>query len=112
MRKERHDDYISRVGNLYKAIIGNVLDIRLAGECKNLELIHEFQEPFGEDVAAVIDNLIKSKNAGGLSEESLIEMNPVVKDPQLEKQRLKKEHEQYMKEQKDMYEREIFESAR
>jgi hypothetical protein len=111
MRKERHDDYISRVGNLYKAIIGNVLDIRLAGECKNLELIHEFQEPFGEDVASVIDNLIKSKNAGGLSEESLVEMNPIIKDPQLEKQRLKKEHDQYLQEQKDTYNRELFETA-
>ena len=50
---------------------------------------HEFQEPFGEDIEAVLKNLISTKNAGGMSDETFIEMNPIIKDSTLEKERLK-----------------------
>jgi hypothetical protein len=55
---------------------------------------HEFQEPFGEDVAAVIDNIVSAVDAGILSKEGAIEMNPLVKNTELEKNRLKSEEEE------------------
>ena len=94
MRKETHDEYASRIASLMKAIIGNVLDIRLKAECEALTVRHEFQEPFGEDVKGVIDNLVKMYGAGGMSQETLIEMNPVIKDAELEKKRIAKEEAQ------------------
>ncbi len=111
MRKESHDDYMSRVGSLFSAIIGNVLDVKLKAECNTLNLTHEFQEPFPEDITSVLENLIKTKNAGGMSDETFIEMNPIIKDTQLEKSRLKKEHETYLKEQKDRYNLDVFETG-
>ncbi|MDR2764333.1 MAG: phage portal protein, partial [Tannerella sp.] len=36
MRKETHDEYASRIGSLVKAIIGNVLDVRMKAECETL----------------------------------------------------------------------------
>ncbi|MCS2679867.1 hypothetical protein NXV81_04960 [Bacteroides ovatus] len=72
---------------------------------------HEFQEPFGEDIEAVLKNLISTKNAGGMSDETFIEMNPIIKDSTLEKERLKAQHEQELKEEKDRYKQDVFGSA-
>ena len=109
--KERHDEYADRIASVLIAIIGNVLDISLRGECDNLVVEHEFQEPFGEDIEAVLKNLISTKNAGGMSDETFIEMNPIIKDSTLEKERLKAQHEQELKEEKDRYKQDVFGSA-
>ena len=72
---------------------------------------HEFQEPFGEDIEAVLKNLISTKNAGGMSDETFIEMNRIIKDANLEKERLRTQHEQELQEEKDRYKQDIFGSA-
>lgn len=86
--KERHDEMLDRTASLITAIIGNVLDISLRTECAKLEVGHEFQEPFGDDVADDLTNIIKAVDAGILSEEGGIELNPLVKDVAREKERL------------------------
>ncbi len=58
--KEIHDELLSRTSSLITSIIGNVLDVHLKGECENLKIGHEFQEPFGDDIADALDNIIKS----------------------------------------------------
>jgi SPP1 family phage portal protein len=110
-RKETHDEYASRIGSLITAIIGNVLNVGLKPECDRLKLLHEFQEPFGEDVDAVIKNLIQTHNAGGLSLESFIEMNPIVKNPEAEKKRIKEQREQELKEEAARARMDVFGSA-
>jgi SPP1 family phage portal protein len=92
-RKESHDEYASRIGSLLKAIIGNVLDVRLKAQMEKLVIRHEFQEPFAEDVEGVIRNLIDTYNAGGISLESFVEQNPVVRNSEVEKKRLAEEAE-------------------
>lgn len=109
--KERHDEYADRIANLFIAIIGNVMDISLRAECDELIVEHEFQEPFGEDIEAVLKNLISTKNAGGMSDETFIEMNPIIKDATLEKERLKAQHNQELQEEKDRYKQDLFGKA-
>jgi hypothetical protein len=92
--KEVHDELLDRVANIYISIIANVTNIALKSECDKLEISHEFQEPFGEDVAGVIDNIVSAVDAGILSKEGAIEMNPLVKNTELEKNRLKAEEEE------------------
>jgi SPP1 family phage portal protein len=98
-RKESNDEYISRLGSLLRAIIGNVLDIRLKAECENLKLVHEFQEPFGEDVQEMIEGLIKTYNVGGMSLDTFVELNPLIRDAEAEKKRLQEQREREMKEE-------------
>ena len=95
--KETHDELMDRVASLLTAIIGNVLDVSLASECKKLIVEHEFQEPFGDDVSDALANIIKSYEAGILSQEGAIEMSPIVKDAKLELARLKSEQEEQNK---------------
>ena len=86
--KEIHDELLDRSASLITAIIGNVLDVSLSGECENLRVGHEFQEPFGDDVADNLNNIIRAVEAGILSSEGGIELNPLVKDVAREKERL------------------------
>ena len=101
--KEVHDELLDRTASLITAIVGNVLNVSLAAECKNLVVEHEFQEPFGEDVAEALDNIIKSVEAGILSTEGGVEMNPIIKDNRLEMQRLKEEQEERKAAQAGMF---------
>jgi SPP1 family phage portal protein len=87
-RKETHDEYISRVGSLMRSLIGNVLDVRLKGEIERLSLVHEFQEPFAEDIQEMLSGLIQTYNAGGMSLDTFVELNPLIRDAEAEKKRL------------------------
>ena len=109
--KERYDEYADRIASLVTTIIGNVLDISLKGECSRLVIEHEFQEPFGEDVEAAINNLVKMYNAGGMSLETLIEKNPLIEDSEAEKVRIAKEHEADLQEEKERNRLDVFNSA-
>lgn len=80
-----------RTANLIIAILSNVTNITLRGELEQLLVQHEYQEPFGEDIVEAISNAVKVKNAGGMSEETFIELNPLVRDKQREKERIAKE---------------------
>ena len=102
--KEVHDELLDRTASLITAIIGNVLDVSLHSECENLIVSHEFQEPFGEDIADDLDNIIKSIDGGITSTETGIELNPLIKDHALEKKRLEKEKAERLEEQQSIFE--------
>lgn len=101
--KEVYDELLDRAASLMTAIIGNVLDVSLAGECKNLEIGHEYQEPFGDDVSETLDNIGKSIDAGILTTETALELNPLVKDPLKELERLKGEEEESRRRQEAIF---------
>lgn len=101
--KESHDELLDRTSNLIKAIIGNVLNVSLKAECDALEIGHEWQEPFGEDVKDDLDNIIRCYDAGILSEESAIEANPLIKDVAREKKRLQAEKEEREAKQQSIF---------
>lgn len=101
--KEVHDELLDRTGNLVIAIIGNVLNIALRGECNNLVVGHEFQEPFGEDIKETIENIAKAKDSEMLSTEGAIELNPLVKDKEQELKRIEKENAEAAQRQRDIF---------
>lgn len=101
--KESHDELLDRTSNLILAIIGNVLQVALKSECDNTVIAHEFQEPFGEDIKEVIENIAKAKDAEMLSTEGAVELNPIIKDHALEMKRLAKEQEQSAQRQRDLF---------
>lgn len=102
-RKESHDEMLDRTASLIIAIIGNVLDSHLKAQCDELKVGHEFQEPFGEDIADDLNNVIRAVDAGILSEETGIELNPLIKDPHREAERLKKEADERAKQQQSIF---------
>ena len=108
-RKETHDGYMSRHANLMKAILGNVLDYRHKSEYDALELEHEFQEPFGDDVSDVLADLSKQFNDGALSKETYVEMSYLVKNSGLEMERIKAEQEEAIKQQQEANRLDVFE---
>ncbi len=92
--KEMHDELLDRTASLIAAIIGNVLDVSLHDECEKMVVAHEFSEPFGEDVKEDIDNILRCVDGEILSSESAVEMNPLVRNITIEKQRLADEKEE------------------
>ena len=92
-RKEKHDEYLKRTANLVKAIMTNVTNVQMRAELERLDVYHEFQEPFGEDITEAITNAIKEVTAGGMSQETLVELNPLIRDKQREKERIAAEQE-------------------
>lgn len=101
--KEVHNELLDRVASLVTAIIGNVLDVHLHTQCENLRIGHEFQEPFGDDIADDLNNVIKSYDAGLISTETAVEMNPLVKDPHREMSRLDQEAAERQKQQENIF---------
>lgn len=101
--KETHDELLDRTANLIVAIIGNVLNVALKGECNNLVVGHEFQEPFGENIAETIENIVKAKDADMLSTEGAVELNPLVKDKMSELKRIEKEKSEAAQRQRDIF---------
>lgn len=101
--KETHDELLDRTASLITSIIANVLDVSLSGECESLEIGHEFQEPFGDDVADSLTNIVKAVDAGIISTEGAIELNPLVKDVAREKQRLAQEQEERQQQQMSIF---------
>jgi len=89
--KEIHDELLDRVSSLCKSILGNVTNYGLKTQCENLIIGHEFQEPFGEDIKDTIDNLVASVENGGMSTETFVELNPLVKNAATELIRLGEE---------------------
>ncbi|MCM1217624.1 MAG: phage portal protein [Lachnospiraceae bacterium] len=102
-RKEKHDELLDRTASLVLAIIGNVLNVSLHSQCEEASIGHEFQEPFGEDVADDLNDIIRAVDAGILSTETAIELNPLVKDVIRETERLKAEQEERLKQQQSIF---------
>ena len=101
--KEVHNELLDRIASLVTAIIGNVLDVHLHTQCENLKIGHEFQEPFGDDIADDLNNITKAYDAGIISTETAIEMNPLVKDPHREMERIKQEAAERQKQQENIF---------
>ena len=80
-----------------------MLDISLKEECSKLQIGHEFQEPFGEDITECISNIVKMYDAGLISQEGAVELNPLVKDHAKELQRIEKEKEERQKANADLF---------
>ena len=101
--KEVHDELLDRTASLLTSIIGNVLDTSLHAQCEQLVIGHEFQEPFGEDIADDLNNISKAVDAGILSTEGAIELNPLPIDKQREKERLAEEAEERQRTQASIF---------
>jgi SPP1 family phage portal protein len=102
-RKESHDELLDRTASLIIAIIGNVLDVSKKSQCEKLKVGHEFQEPFGDDIADDLDNVIRAVDAGIMSTETGVELNPLIKDQQREMERLASENEERIKQQQSIF---------
>lgn len=102
-RKEKHDELLDRAASLMLAIIGNVLDASLHSLCEQTSIGHEFQEPFGEDVSDDLTDIAKALDAGILSTETAVELNPLVKDVTREMDRLKAEQDERLKQQQSIF---------
>lgn len=101
--KEVHDELLDRTASLVTAIIGNVMDVHLHSQCENLKIGHEFQEPFGEDVADDLNNVIRAVDAGILSTQTAVDLNPLIKDTHREAERIKAESEEREKQQQNIF---------
>lgn len=109
--KENHDGYMNRHASLMKAILGNVLDYRHKAMYEALELGHEFQEPFGDDVSEMLADLSKQYNDGALSLESYVEKSYLVKDSKSEMERIKTEQAERLAQQMELNKMDVFGEA-
>lgn len=101
--KEIYSELIDRMGSLFIASIANILDISLKSECDKLIVSHEFQKPFAEDISEALKRLIDTYEAEGMSQETFVELNPLIEDSVLEMERLKKEAEARTDKQKNAF---------
>ena len=108
MRKESHDNYLSRTSNLMKSIMGNVLDMK-SGSYEELHITHKFQPPFGEDVAAVVERLMKQFGQGGMSLQTLLEQSPLIDNAEKEMERINEEKNKEDERRKSASVRDVFE---
>ncbi len=109
-RKETHDGYLTRTSNLLLSLMDSVLNVAEGG-FSDLVISHEFQDPFGADLKAVLDDLLKQYNAGGLSLETLVSKSYLVKNPEKEMERIKKENKKKSEEQRSNLLLDVFQSA-
>ena len=110
-RKETHDGYMNRVASLTLAILGNVLDYANKAKYDALKVGHEFQEPFGEDVSAVLADILKQHGAGALSLQSTLEKSYLVKNAKVELDRIKEEQAESLKLQQELNKLDVFGGA-
>lgn len=109
-RKETHDNYLSRVGSLMKAIMGNVLDVA-GGNYNDVILRHKFQEPFGTDLSSVLADLLKQFGAGAISMQTVVEQSYLIANPDKEIERIEKEKEKALEEKRQAMLQDVFAQA-
>ena len=111
-RKETHDGYMNRHASLMMAIMGNVLDYANKAQYDALQLGHEFQEPFGDDVSETLNDVLRQYGAGGLSTQTMLELSYLVKDAQKEMELIKQEQlekmEKEIERQKELNKIDVF----
>lgn len=110
-RKETHDGYMNRHASLMLAIMGNVLDYQNKAKYEALQLGHEFQEPFGDDVSETLNDVLKQYGAGGMSTQTMLELSYLIKNAQKEMELLKAEQQEKMEQQAALYKQDVFDSA-
>jgi SPP1 family phage portal protein len=80
---------IQRRLNLLMAIIGNVIDTSLGGVANNLNINPVFTPYLPINEKEEIENLSTAVTSGIISKETAVENNPLVSDPESEKERIK-----------------------
>ena len=111
-RKETHDGYMNRHASLMLAILGNVLDYSHKSLYDALQIGHEFQEPFGDDVSETLNDVLRQFGAGGMSTQTMLELSYLVKDAKKEMELIKQEQlekmEQQLKQQQELNKLDVF----
>ena len=111
-RKETHDGYMNRHAHLMLAIMGNVLDYAHKAQYDALQIGHEFQEPFGDDVSETLNDVLKQFGAGGMSTQTMLELSYLIKDAKKEYELIKAEQaekmEQEIKRQQEINKLDVF----
>ena len=102
-RKETHDELLDRTANIVKAIIGNVMNVSLAQQVRDLKVGHEFQEPFADDIADAVNNITKLVDAGLLSTDTAVGLNPYVIDAAAEMEKISTEKAEAAQLQRDLF---------
>jgi SPP1 family phage portal protein len=80
---------LQRRFNIIKAAIGKVIDTSLSNEAENVQLLPKITPYLPQNDSEVIENLSVARTGGIISTESAIEQNPLVKDSDVEKERIK-----------------------
>ena len=111
-RKETHDGYMNRHASLMLAILGNVLDYSHKSLYDDLQIGHEFQEPFGDDVSDTLNDVLRQFGAGGMSTQTMLELSYLIKDAKKEMELIKQEQlekmDQQLKQQQELNKLDIF----
>lgn len=107
-RKETHDGYMNRVSSLMCSILGNALDYVHKSEYDALQISHEFQQPFGDDVSDMLSDVLKQYGAGALSLQSTVELSYLVKNSQMEMDRIKQEQSEAIQRQQEINKIDVF----
>lgn len=111
-RKETHDGYMNRHASLMLAILGNVLDYSHKSLYDSLQIGHEFQEPFGDDVSDTLNDVLRQFGAGGMSTQTMLELSYLIKDAKKEMELIKQEQlekmDQQLKQQQELNKLDIF----
>ena len=107
-RKETHDGYMNRVSSLMCAILGNVLDYAHKAQYDALQIAHEFQQPFGDDVSDTLADILKQYGAGALSLQSTVELSYLVRNSQMEMERIKQEQSEALQRQQELNKTDVF----
>ena len=102
-RKETHDELLDRTANIVKAIIGNVMNVGLAQQVRDLKVGHEFQEPFADDITDAVNNITKLVDAGLLSTDTAVGLNPYVIDAAAEMEKISTEKAEAAQLQRDLF---------
>lgn len=110
--KESYDELLDRTANVVKAIVGNVMNVGLKTQSEELKVTHSYSEPFGEDIAAAIGNIVQAHDAGILSQQSSVSLNPLVSDPAKEMERISDEADAYAEAQRQASMMDIFEPTK
>ena len=98
-RKETHDGYMNRHANIMLAIQGNVLDYAHKTQYEALQIGHEFQEPFGDDVSDTLNDILRQFGAGGMSTQTMLELSYLIKDAKKEYDLIKQEQAERMEQE-------------
>ncbi len=89
--REIYDVVVDRAKSIILAIMSRVTHIGLADRLSQLEIEHEFSEPFNEDVTVKWAAIGKAYNDGIISLDQAVRMIGVTDNPEVEIQRIKAE---------------------
>ncbi len=79
---------LQRRFNIIKAAIGKVIDTSLSKETETIQLKPVITPYLPQNDAEVIENLTVAKTGGIMSQESAVEKNPLIEDPETEMARI------------------------